>query len=113
MTIKSSTAYSVWTSRIQECLRNALTSADLVSNREWVTNAVKGEYAHLVAAGTSVACPTTNGHRAFRIAASTMDGTGAVVFIAYRQDAVVNQLPQLLPFMFADDAEHRHHEAWL
>ena len=116
--MKPSAAYGIWSTRIKECVEGALQSAEHAQERNWITNAVKGEYAHLVAAGTSVNMPATDytpnwpKYKVFRIAASSLDHTDAVVFVAYSHKAVANQLHVLEKHMFVDDSEHNHYAAW-
>ena len=110
--VKPSSSYSVWSTRIEECVRSALQNGDVDRNRVWHTNAVKGEYAHLVGAGLNVNIPTTDGYKPFRIVASSLDSLGAVVFVAYDTDALPNQLNRLEKHMFVEDNEHSHYMAW-
>ena len=105
----SSGARTVWASRIMECVSAALES---VEDKGWVTNALKGQYGHLVGAGVNVNIPTTNGPKPYRVVASTLDATGAVVFVAHTTEVVANQLSCIERYMFVDDDEHNHYAAW-
>ena len=112
MALKPAGAYTVWATRIMECTHAALQKSDMAESKGWVTNALKGEYGHLIGAGVNVAYPTTNGHEAYRVVAATLDRTGAVVFVAHKTEAILNQLSLITQNMFVDDDEHNHYAAW-